>query len=74
MNNFIVCEKCGKKLLQRKPNGIFVFRFGRSSSQESFVEMEIFGSIRMKCFRRNCGHVNIINYFPDAFNLKKPTS
>jgi len=65
MNTFICCDKCGKKLLQRKPNGIFVFRFGKNNqSGEPVVDIEIHGSLRIKCFRKNCGHVNLINYFP----------
>ena len=70
MHTWINCQQCGKRLLQRKSNGIFIFRFGRSSSQESFVEMEIMGSIRMKCFRRGCGFTNTINFFPEHFTVK----
>ncbi len=69
MNTWVNCEKCGKKLIQRKENGIFLFRFGKSSSQESFVELEIFGSIRMKCFRRSCGYTNVVNFFPDQIKI-----
>ena len=65
INTFIFCEKCGKKLLQRKPNGIFVFRFGRNNqSKEPTIEIEIHGSLRIRCFRKKCGHINLINYFP----------
>jgi len=70
MSTWINCEKCGKKLIQRKENGIFLFRFGKSSSQESFVEMEIMGSVRMKCFRRGCGFMNVLNFFPNNFEVK----
>ena len=61
---WVCCENCGKKLLKRKPNGVFVFKFGRNSKQEDVVSLEIFGSIRMKCFRENCKHINVINLFP----------
>jgi len=65
VNTFILCEKCNKKLLQRRPNGIFVFRFGRNNqSKEPTIEIEIHGSLRIKCFRKKCGHINLINYFP----------
>ena len=70
MPSWINCQQCGKKLLQRKQNGIFIFRFGRSSSQESFVEMEIMGSVRMKCFRRGCGSINVVNFFPEQFKIQ----
>ncbi len=65
-NNFswVLCEKCGKRLLKRKPNGIFIFRFGRNSNQENVVELEIFGSLKMKCFRDKCKYENVINFFP----------
>ncbi len=62
--SWILCENCGKKLLKRKPNGIFVFRFGRDSNNGNVVDIEIFGSVKIKCFRENCKHENIINFFP----------
>lgn len=61
---WVYCEVCGKKLLRRKPNGVFVFKFGKNSNQESVVNLEIFGSIRMVCFRDDCRHVNDIPLFP----------
>lgn len=61
---WVICEKCGKKLLRRKPNGVFVFKFGRNSTGEDVVHLEMFGSIKMKCFRENCQHVNIVTLFP----------
>jgi len=69
MNNeikggWIFCEKCNKKLLRRKANGIFVFKFGRNSVKEDVVYLEIWGSFKMKCFREVCGHMNTINFFP----------
>jgi leucyl-tRNA synthetase len=60
----IYCEKCGKKLLKRKTNGVFVFKFGRNQEQQNMIDLEIFGSIKMKCFRRSCEHMNVINFFP----------
>lgn len=60
---FISCEVCGKKLIERKPNGIFHFMFGRSKVG-SIVDIEIYGSVKMVCSRRSCRHVNIFNYFP----------
>lgn len=63
--HFIFCEKCGKKLLTRLPNGLWQFKFGkREGSSEPVVDMEIHGSLRMKCTRRTCKHVNVLHYFP----------
>lgn len=60
------CEKCGKRLLVRKDNGLWVFEFGRyGSKQESVVEMEIHGSIRMKCIKKSCRHLNVFDFFPN---------
>lgn len=66
MSTFILCEKCGKKLLSRSPNGIWQFKFGRREDSEPVVDMEIHGSIRMRCIKRSCRHINILNYFPDT--------
>jgi len=67
-DGWIRCEKCGKKLLKRKENGIFSFRFGKrkrnSPAHDCVVEMEVFGSIKMKCMREDCQHENIFNFFP----------
>jgi len=71
------CEKCGKKLIHRLPNGLFHFVFGKKRDKEgnllSFtpVDMLIHGSIKMRCLSRECGHYNIFNYFPpDSSQLK----
>lgn len=63
-DGWIYCEHCGKKLLRRKPNGIFVLKFGRGNDGESVIEVEIHGSIKIRCFRKECRQYNIINYFP----------
>lgn len=66
------CEKCGKKLIPRQRNGLWVFRFGKDKSiSDSYspVEMMVHGSIKMRCFRRKCrkehpDHWNILNWMP----------
>jgi len=63
-SNFVFCEKCGKKLLNRLPNGIWQFKFGKKEVNESVISMEIHGSIRMICIRKTCRHMNTFNYFP----------
>lgn len=64
--NFICCEKCGKKLIQRLPNGLWSFCFGRNPDGMggSPVEMLIHGSLKLKCLRRTCRAWNTLNYFP----------
>ncbi len=62
--SWIYCESCGKKLLKRLPNGVFVLKFGKNSNNQSVIDLKIFGSIEMKCFREECRHSNIITLFP----------
>ncbi len=65
---FIYCEKCGKKLLERQPNGIWHFKFGKIPGKtETIVDILFHGSLKFKCTRRSCGHVNTLNFFPDTF-------
>lgn len=67
---FLHCEKCGKNVIERMPNGLFHFVFGKRRDKEGIlqefnpVEMFIHGSIKIRCLSRHCGHVNIFNYFP----------
>ena len=67
---FLVCAKCGKKLIQRLPNGLFYFVFGKKKDKEgkmfpfSPVEIYLHGSIKIRCLSRECGHFNVFNYFP----------
>jgi len=64
--NFCYCEKCNKKLIERLPNGLFKFVFGKKaeSAKSPPVYLVIHGSIKMKCIRRSCGYWNVFNYFP----------
>jgi hypothetical protein len=147
---FYFCEKCGKKLIARKPNGVWQFCFGRFSNASTYlvddlsengmgimvmnpsyfslppfviklnneeilvqriknniftdlkrgynktltsmhksgtkvrevlqdesgeiiapVNIEIHGSLRMVCLRKNCRHINIFNYFPNTNDYVK---
>jgi len=78
---FVYCEKCGKKLIERLPNGLWKFAFGRrklllpigeeqpsfkDNDKEPVVVMLIRGSVKMKCLREDCGHYNILPYFPNS--------
>ncbi len=65
-----VCEKCKKKLIERKENGLWHFAFGKYRDDDGNllgippVEMYIYGSVKIKCLRRGCNHWNILNFFP----------
>ena len=62
---FIQCKKCGKNLIERLPNGLLRFMFGRSSSdKDAVVEMIIHGNVKMRCLKHSCLEWNIINFFP----------
>lgn len=68
----IRCKICGKKIIERLPNGVWRFVFGKNSAGLNMppVEMLIHGSLKMRCLRRSCrtenqGHWNILNYFPN---------
>ncbi len=67
---FLVCEKCGKKMIERQSNGLFYFIFGKKKDKEGKlyefcpVEIMIHGSVRMRCLSRECGHWNTFQYFP----------
>jgi len=66
--SFVFCEKCGRKLLQRMENGMWLFKFGKKSDNSPLVQMAIYGSLQMSCFRRECGHINVLNFFPNVPN------
>lgn len=63
--SFVYCEKCGKKLIERKPNGIWCFKFGKREDRKPVVDIEIYGSVKMKCTKASCRHTNILNFFPN---------
>lgn len=77
MANFFLCEKCNKKLIERKENGMWHFVFGKSRDEEGNltgvppIDMYVWGSLKMKCIRRGCGHWNILNFYP--FSKKDDT-
>ena len=68
--NFIACTKCGKKLIERKENGMWHFAFGKfrdnngNLTGRTPVDIYIYGSLKMRCLRRQCGHWNVFDYFP----------
>ncbi len=77
---FIRCGKCGKRLIERLPNGLWNFSFGRPAPVDrnnvtlieriAPVRMLIHGSIKIKCLRKSCrlkypDYWNVLNYFPN---------
>jgi|GEM_PF-2111673 len=68
-----VCEKCGKRIIRRRENGIWYFTFGQPMTDAGNlvghppVEMLIYGSIRMRCLSKNCRHWNTLNFYPFMF-------
>jgi len=72
---FITCEKCGKKLIERCPNGLWHFCFGKRADDpenKPVVDIFIHGNLQIKCLRRTCGHVNTLQYFPMMFEETDP--
>lgn len=66
---FYRCSKCGKILIERRPNGCWLFVFGKHSNGIIPVELMIHGNVKMRCLRRSCRrenpeHYNIFNLFP----------
>jgi hypothetical protein len=86
---FYKCDKCNKKLIERLPNGLWKFAFGRQRIEfdesgealpfdkdqyEPAVMMLIRGSIKIKCLKRECGHYNILPFFPNSTDFVEPQS
>lgn len=75
---FLRCSLCGKTLVERLPNSLFRFKFGRvfEGSSDVIVDMKIHGSIKMRCIRRSCRkenseHWNVFNFFPTKDDFDK---
>lgn len=66
--NFIICSHCGKKLMERLPNGLFSFKFGQRPGSPAIVDLKIQGNVKMLCLRRSCRKENVINFFPGIEN------
>ena len=76
---FRYCEKCKRPLIERLPNGLWVFVYGKRpeniagtlDDEIAPIVIKIQGSVKMKCFRKECrfkhpNHWNIFHYFPDG--------
>lgn len=77
---FYHCSLCGKRLIERMPNGLLRFRFGekfeKGETVYPVVDIKIHGSIRMQCFRSDCrirnpDHWNTINFFTPTQPVKE---
>lgn len=61
----ICCQSCGRPIIRRLPNGVWHFVFGRQvDGDRSAVDMYIHGNIKIRCWRKDCGFLNTLNYFP----------
>jgi hypothetical protein len=77
---FYRCEICRKKLIERLPNGLWKFVFGKNVNDSNSippVEMLIFGTVRMRCLRRSCrashpDHWNELYFFPGKKHINQP--
>jgi hypothetical protein len=66
---YVNCPHCGRRLIGRLSNGVWHFVFGKAISEHSnFVPVELFinGSLQIRCFRRDCGKMVTLNYFPNT--------
>jgi len=63
---FFHCSKCKKRLIERLPNGLWRFMFGKKPEKDGRPPVDIFihGSIKIRCIKRSCGHWNIFNFTP----------
>lgn len=64
LSGFVSCEECGKRLIERRADGMWVFAFGKTSKPNvAAVEMYIYGCIKLRCIRKSCRHWNLLNHF-----------
>ncbi len=68
--HFMYCAECGKPLMKRLRNGLYVFKFGQVKGDDgtvlrhSVVDITICGSVKMNCIKDKCKHENILPFFP----------
>ena len=71
------CEQCQRPLIERLENGIWRFKFGKKKKFKTGngeeqkwnpVLMYIHGSVKIRCFRKDCGHWNVFEFFPTDGN------
>lgn len=69
---FYRCSICEKILIERRPNGLWYFVFGKNREFIP-VEMHIHGNLKMRCLRRSCRRKypnlwNVFNFFPNPIS------
>ena len=77
-SKLVKCEVCGQTIISRTDDGIWYFRYGRAKNLDGKfigtvpVEIYIYGSIKIKCLRKECGHWSTLNFFPfDFFDINQ---
>ena len=66
----LYCTVCGKKLIEKRVDGLFHFVFGAPRDEEGKVigdppvDILIHGNIKIRCIRRSCRAINTLNMFP----------
>jgi len=65
---FVYCEKCHGRLIERASDGSWHFVFGKSKdgdkNKTSPVDIHIKGEVKIKCFRKRCGHWTVLPFIP----------
>ena len=70
---FVHCEKCGKRLIARMPDGSGEFLFGRQEGYgKSPVEIKLWGMIEISCLNRTCNHKQKMAFFPTQSGGQAP--
>lgn len=57
---FLLCKRCGRKILKKLADGSFEFRYGRRNDKH-VVQISVVGKIEIKCFRNDCNYINVFN-------------
>lgn len=64
---WVICPKCGKRIMRRMANGLGEFKFGRQGKNgKTPVYMEICGMVRIRCLSWDCDHVMTLTFFPSS--------
>ena len=83
---FCHCAMCGRKLVERLPNGLLHLKYGflnRDDAEKfrmqfddsipSRIDVKIHGNIIIICPNKTCRHENVINFLPLVFPQDSPT-
>ena len=68
-----ICCKCGKRLMERLPDGTLHFLFGKKGDfSSSPVDILIRGNVRIRCLKRSCKEWTDITLLPNSFQSGDP--